>query len=260
MKDSKKEGQPEGDEEEQPAAKEESMEEQILHDNNDKNISIFDPAVKKKVHGILKLAIAGQIFNIILMVLCVNILFGFAWNPTPFTKEKLKIAVVNADNGLLGQILPNVISRANLFGFNYSFLTLDESHSNIDLMNDVDRGIYTAAFHLNPGSSDSLMNAISNKSANNYNNQDSFSYVWDQGRAGPSYQYIFEFMGSAIPNIVNTYAKMAITHQFSAMGKNTSDINLKVFNQPVGVTLTNLHPVEKNGMCMFICLHITICI
>lgn len=60
--------------------------------DTDKNISIFDPAVKKEISGILKLAVAGQIFTIVLMVCCVNILFGFAWNSIPYTRDKIHIA------------------------------------------------------------------------------------------------------------------------------------------------------------------------
>jgi uncharacterized phage infection (PIP) family protein YhgE len=182
------------------------------------------------------------------MVSCVNILFGFAWNPTPHTLEKVKIAVVNADVGLLGEILPTIISKANSFGFNYNFLILDKSNSFTDLMSDVDRGIYTAALHLNAGSSDYLMSAISNKTTIGYDNKQVFSYVWDEGRAGPSYQFAFGTIGSSIASIMNTYAKIGISQQYSALGKNTSDINLKTFNQPVGVFITNLHPVEKNGV------------
>ena len=118
-------------------------------------ISIFDPKPREALIKAFKLAIAGQVFCIIMILACVNILIGSTFYASPWTEKNMWIAVVDADgngNGIISQALNKVIANQATLQLNYSFVKLDSgSHSFEDLKHLVDMGSYSGAIYLNPG-------------------------------------------------------------------------------------------------------------
>ena len=83
-----------------------------LPEKASEGISIFDPAARAAMRKNVLLAVAGQVFVIVLIVGAVNVLVGGTIDPNPHALNNLKIAVYNADdpNGIVSQSLQNVIS------------------------------------------------------------------------------------------------------------------------------------------------------
>ena len=100
---------------------------EVIEDLPNEHVSIFDSSVKDSLKSAIKLGFVGEIFTIILVIISVNVLMGFAWNPIPETRMNTKIAYVNADNGLTGKSSETSAERAHSIGLNYKFLKFDES-------------------------------------------------------------------------------------------------------------------------------------
>ena len=175
-------------------------------------ISLFDPKPREALVKAFKLAIAGQIFCIVMILACVNILIGSTFYASPWTQKNMWIAVVDGDNGggIISQALAKVMSNQATLQLNYSFVSLDSgSHSFEDLKHLVDMGSYSAAIYLNPGSSSALMAALTNKTLSaTYQASNVFSYAYDEARVGASYNLSLGALGANLAGATATYVKV----------------------------------------------------
>lgn len=208
--------------------------------------ALFHPHVRALFGKAFKLALAGQIFCIVAILICVNVLIGFSFNPNPYQKENMKIAIADADKGgIISLALRKVIDNAASFSLNYKFVDVDEDFGT--LQNAVDVGTYTAAFYLYPGSSAALMAALMDPTKP-FPNTGTFSYVYDEGRVGPAYNISLGGLGSNIASITTAFLKAGLVAKFGAMNVATNQINIPVLQSPIGVTTVNLHPVPTYGL------------
>ena len=213
-------------------------------------ISILDPRLREKLHNMLRFGLLGELWAMTMMIACVNVLYGFAWNPAPYLRNNMKIAVVNDDpSGIIGKVLASVVGSAHSYGLNYQFRNLDSSVSLSALKDLVDEGKYWGALYLHEGSSYNLLAALLNKTAtaNSYDASTVLSYTYDQGRPGPSYQVALGALGGSLATIVNIGTKTALAAYLSSTGYNTSSILSSVIVNPVGVQTEALHPVSSTN-------------
>eukprot|EP01041_Mallomonas_annulata_P011787 gene11787-24701_t len=243
------------------------------HDNNKPNpvvadtnneepqgmASLFDEHVRQEASGFIKLAIGGQIFIIIMMVSMINLMYGFAWDPTPIIKENMKIAIVSNDatNGIVNKALHYVIDHASDFNLNYKFVYLNVpingTYNKNDLYDKVDDGTYWGALLLNSDSSSNLMKAVikdpySTYTSPSYDPSNALIYYYDEARDGFTYQFIIGNIGPSITNYMNSYIKKSLIIQFSKQNYNISNINPAIISNPIRQRVINIHPVKNAGL------------
>ena len=181
------------------------------------------------------MAIAGQIFCIIMILACVNILIGSTFYAAPWTTKNMWIAVVDGDNGgIISQSLAKVIANQATLQLNYSFVKLDSgTHSFEDLKHLVDMGSYSAAIYLNPGSSNALMAALTNKTlSTTYQAANVFSYAYDEGRVGASYNLSLGALGTSLAGATATYLKVDLPYPITLSYSTIHCFTLPYFTLP----------------------------
>jgi len=215
------------------------------------NVSILDKEKRAEVKKSIKPAILGQFVVIIMMIIMINILYGYSWNTTPLLKEKMKIAIFSNEDkpqlSLVSQALQYVVDHAPELQLNYKFVVVQGTHSRTNILKSVEKGEYWGAFLVNYNASVNLQKALVD-SPYLYEPNAACNYWYDQGRDGASYQYALGSLGQSIASMANVFTKQTILIQFGAKGYNSSVVNPRVFANLVGVTTINVHPVENMGL------------
>ena len=159
----------------------------------------------------------------------------------------MKIGVVNQDSGLIGKSLVAAVTGAPNYGLNFNFEFLDSSTTSEMLKNKVSYGDYWGGLMVNAGASEALYYAL-NDSLTGYDPSSVCSYWYDQGRAGPSFQYSVSATGSSIASIMSLITKQSLLQNYSKQGLDFSEVSISTLSKPVDVRTNNLHNVESNGV------------
>lgn len=219
----------------------------------DVKINSNSPKIKLKLKETIKIALISELFIIILILISINILYFSTYHTNYITRNNLVISIWlpsnTSSNGIIEESLTYVVKHKNKFLLNYSFVINEYDNSindNIDhIKNDVQIGKYWGAFYVIDGASEKLMiDMFSNNPP-----LISCGYIYDQVRAGPSFQYSLGLAGVTLTNYINSVLKSVLLPQlYGNPSSSISYINSGVATKPVNTITTNLHPVSRYGM------------
>jgi hypothetical protein len=221
----------------------------VVDDNN--------PKIQFKMKKTLLIAILGELFIIILILICINILYFSTYHTNYITRDHLKISIwISKDSSdeIIEQSLLYVVNNKLQFSLNYSFSVMEyipplSSHLS-QIESDVDEGKYWGAFYVPENSSQDLMRDLIHQS--NSSSPIALSlpcgYLYDQIRSGPSFQFSLGTTGSTLTTYLNGVLKSQLLPSLYSTPSSLTFINGALASKPVSTLTKTLHPVDRYGM------------
>lgn len=214
---------------------------------SESRLSIFDPSIRKDIKKVMCIGLVAEVIISLLVIVSCNLLYSFSWYPANYTREFMGVAILNLDDGLVGDTLLALARNHSSLGYNYKFHFLSSaSHSVRSVTEDVDYGTYFAAVIVHANTSSSLLAALPITSNSIYSPATAISLVYDQARSGTTYSTALTSMGAGLTSRTRVLVTRTIINNLAAA--NASTIKKPLLVTPVGLYVNNLHPVEVLGL------------
>jgi hypothetical protein len=216
------------------------------NEEEDQDLSIFDPKVRSLISTSIKAILKASIFLSILFLFLLIMFYGMSWNPKD-NYFRVKLAIIDLDGGMIGQAL---LAAAKNPAIPFSVTILTDVLSLESAKSRVDVGEFNAALVANPNASSTLLAALMDPSAK-YVPSHATSFIFDEGRGGAG---MAAALRGVVPPIATSGVKLGIAQ--ALFKKFSSDpqapiplsrLNPTALLIPVGNTEINLHPVEYSG-------------
>lgn len=218
---------------------------QTKSDEPTKEVSIFDPSVRKQVKNLVKVGLIAEIIISIMVIVVCNLFFSVAWNPAAITQYNMHVAVVDLDQGLIGSSLTYVSTLSSKLGLTYNIEVVSATDFN-EIQHRVDKGDFWAAVIANPNASNTLLAALPANSSVGYDPSSAMTLIYDETRCGPIYSIAMRSVGS----VLTLAAKTAVIEELMAAysAQPVKDFKTAVLSQPVSHATLNLHPARYIGI------------
>jgi hypothetical protein len=216
-----------------------------------------NPKIQFELKKTLLIVILGEVFIIVLILICINILYFSTYRTNYLTRDHMTIALwISKDSSheAIEQSLLYVADNKLKFSLNYSFSVVEydpplSSHLS-HIKTKVDEGEYWGAFYIPENASQDLMRDLLQQSNTTSTSPIALSvpcgYLYDQVRAGPSFQYALSTAGTTLTNYINAVLKAQLLP--SLYTSPATYINGALAAKPVSTLTQNLHPVHRYGM------------
>lgn len=216
----------------------------------DVKVNPDNPTISTKLSKTILLALFGELFIIILIVICINILYFSTYQTNTNTKNHMKVGLwisANTTDEMVEKSLLYVVDNQEKFGLNYSFVVQRYNPLNENMFHKIrekiDNGEYWSGFYVHPDASSRVMSSILQPGSPII----TCDYIFDQIRSGASFQYSLSTLGSTLTNYMNSILKSQLLPELYSSSW-TSYVNGIIAAKPINTISTNIHPVTKYGM------------
>ncbi len=203
---------------------------------------MFDPRVKDTVFRSTRTLVIVGIALACIFPLMLSLFYGVGWSPKD-NYHNVQLLVADLDGGIVGQAIRSAASNPS-FPFSVTVVTTSSPE---DAMHRVDAGDFNAALIAMPGASVALAAALADPAAP-YNSSAATTFVFDEGRGGPSMATLLRFN---VPPLAHAAANAAVSltlfRQLAAAAAPAAAVNVAALVSPVGCTEIRLHPVLFPG-------------